>query len=95
MKRLDAYLLLNNTGILSEKHREYMEEVAREIDTQIELSLLPNFNDIAELVRLSIRAAKFGIKDNDYRKVLEDVYELLEENKTDEAKKKLKISLNK
>lgn len=95
MKRLDTYLLLNNTGILTEKHRDYMEEVAREIDSQIELSLLPNFNDISELIRLSIRAAKFGTKDGDYRKILEDVYELLEENEIDKAKTKLKTTLNK
>lgn len=95
MTRLDLHLLLNNTGILSEKHREYMEDIAREICSQVESNIACSNNDIKELAYLATRAAKFGTKDDDYRKVLEDVYELLNENKIESAKIKLKESLRK
>lgn len=95
MNKLDLRLLLNNTGIISEKHREYTEEVAREINSQIEMNVIPNFNDILELTYLATRAAKFGTKDDDYRKVLEDVYELLQENEIELVKIKLESILRK
>lgn len=95
MKRLDLHVLLNNTGIINVKQREYMEDIAREINDQIELNLPLNYNDVTQLTYLATRAAKFGTEDNDYRKSLENILELLEENNVEEAINKIKLRLRK
>ena len=95
MNRVGIHLLLNNTGIVNEKDREYMGDIAREIHDQIEANISINHNDVMELIHLASRAAKYGTKDGDFIKILEDVYELLKNNEIDDALNKLKIALKK
>ncbi len=85
MKRSAAMKKINFHPISYKKERDLMNDLSVQIIDSIDSDILPSFVDVIELCRLALRAANHGVKDDDYRHVLEIVFESLQENKVDDS----------